>query len=119
MTDKQRVAERYDAAFADHPLIRPPFLPPYVTQHSWYMYAVALNDSVPRDRVVEELAAAGIETRINWKPVHRQPYHAAILSGDFPVADRIFDTSFTLPLTNGMSLDDAAYVVETLAPLLG
>ena len=48
--------------------------------------------------------------------MHRHPYYAALLEGHFPVADRVFDTSFTLPLTSGMSLDDGAYVVDTLAP---
>lgn len=94
-------------------------IPADVTRVSWGMAMVRSDSREERDRLTATLAEAGVQTRINWKPVHRQPYHSGFLSGDFPVADRVFDTSCTLPLNNGMTLDDAAFVVESAHTAIG
>ena len=93
--------------------------PAGVTRVSWGMAMVRADSMEERDRLAAILAEAGVQTRINWKPVHRQPYHGGFLGGDFPVADRVFDTSFTLPLNNAMTLDDAAFVVESARSAIG
>jgi perosamine synthetase len=115
--DKQTVAERYDAAFADHSLIRAPFLPPYVTQHSWYMYAVALDDSVPRDRVVEELADAGIDTRLSFPPIHMQPFYIerfGYTDDDYPISTHAWSQLLDIPIWPGLPEDQQTEVIETL-----
>ena len=76
--------------------------PKNVTRVSWGMAIVQASSREERDKAIEALSKAGVQTRINWKPVHQQPYHSKFLTGNFPVADRVFDTSFTLPLNNGM-----------------
>ena len=83
-----------------------------VTRVSWGMAIVQASSREERDKAIEALSKAGVQTRINWKPVHQQPYHSKFLTGNFPVADRVFDTSFTLPLNNGMTLDDAEFVAK-------
>ena len=87
--------------------------PSGMTKVSWGMALARAESQGLRDRIRTALAEAGVETRVNWKPVHQQPYHSKLMGGEFPVADRVFDTGFTLPLNNSMSLDDAAFVVET------
>lgn len=86
--------------------------PENVTRVSWGMALVQANDQEKRDHAIATLSKAGVQTRINWKPVHQQPYHGKFLTGHFPVADHVFNTSFTLPLNNGMTLDDAEFVVK-------
>ncbi|RMH80152.1 MAG: aminotransferase class I/II-fold pyridoxal phosphate-dependent enzyme [Actinomyces sp.] len=60
---------------------------------------------VDRDTLVTRLAAAGIEVRPSWTPLHRQPVwrHARAYGG--AVADEIFDRGLCLP--SGSSLTDA------------
>jgi dTDP-4-amino-4,6-dideoxygalactose transaminase len=58
-----------------------------------------------RDDVIKALAAADIEARPTWKPMHRQPLYRdapAVITG---VADRLFDSGLCLP--SGTSLSDA------------
>ncbi len=83
-----------------------------VTRVSWGMAIVQASCREERDNTIAALSKAGIQTRINWKPVHQQPYHSKFLTGNFPIADHVFDTSFTLPLNNGMTLDDAVFVAK-------
>ena len=86
--------------------------PKNVTRVSWGMAIVQASCREERDKTIEALSKAGVQTRINWKPVHQQPYHSKFLTGNFPVADHVFDTSFTLPLNNGMTLKEAEFVAK-------
>ena len=117
LSHRDRIMESYRSGLAHSVTFQT--VPREVTRPSWGLAMVRAESRRDRDDLVEALSAAGVETRINWKPVHRQPFHADKVSGDFPEADRIYDTSFTLPLTNGMTLEDAKYVVETMSPELG
>lgn len=64
------------------------------------------------------LAAAGIETRPVWKPMHLQPVFAdadAVLNG---VAERLFATGLTLPSGSGMSTEQADRVCAEIDDFL-
>lgn len=115
--DKQRIAERYDDVFSSHPLINSPFLPSYVTQHSWYMYAVALENSVPRDRVVKELENAGIETRLSFPPIHLQPFYQecfGYVNEDYPISVRAWSQLLDIPIWPGLPEDVQDRVISSL-----
>ena len=106
------VMERYRSGLGE--LLRFQDAPAAANRVSWGMALVRAADEAQRDGIRAALDDAGVQTRINWKPVHRQPYHSKTLGGDFSVADEVFRTSFTLPLNNGMSLDDADLAVDTV-----
>lgn len=115
--DKQRIATRYDHAFSGHPLIRGPFIPDYVTQHSWYMYAVALDDSVSRDQVAQELASAGVETRLSFPPVHMQPYYQnqfGYKHQDYPISAQAWSQLLDIPIWPGLPEDQQDEVIDLL-----
>jgi perosamine synthetase len=87
--EKNRIAAVYGEAFSGRDGIEAPFVPEYVTQHSWYMYSVRVAPTI-RDRVVKRLTQRGIETRLSFPPVHTQPY----------IQQRLGYTDDRLPLTN-------------------
>ncbi|MDG4786397.1 aminotransferase class I/II-fold pyridoxal phosphate-dependent enzyme [Micromonospora sp. WMMD1102] len=65
------------------------------------------------------LAAAQIETRPVWKPMHLQPAFAgqrSILTG---VAERLFGTGLALPSGSGLTEPEIEYVLRTTADFLG
>ena len=115
--EKQRIAARYNDAFSGHPLISRPFVPDFVTQHSWYMYAVALDDSVSRDQVVQELDSAGVETRLSFPPVHMQPYYRnefGYKNRDYPISTQAWSQLLDIPIWPGLPEDQQDKVIDLL-----
>ena len=60
------------------------------------------ESGMERNRLAERLAAAGVETRPFFVPVHRQPFYRC--DGEFPVADRLGEQGILLP--SGSNLVD-------------
>lgn len=89
-------------------------VPLWASRVSWGMALIRARDGITRDAIVDGLARSGIETRINWKPVHQQPYHRHLSGATFPVADEMYQTSLTLPLSNGMSIETAEVVCDAV-----
>jgi pyridoxal phosphate-dependent aminotransferase EpsN len=58
-----------------------------------------------RDRILDHLAAADIEARPVWKPMHRQPVFAGARTIRGNVSERLFAHGICLP--SGSSLTDA------------
>ena len=101
-TDRRRViAARYDAAFADLPVDLP--ARPADRTHVFHQYTVRVGPE--RDRIVGELAAAGVATGIYYPiPVHRQPYIVERgITADLPETDRAAATTLSIPIYPGLS----------------
>jgi len=84
---------------------------------SYYAYIVKLTDNAPitRDELVKRLNDHGVMTSIVYHPVHLQPLYVNLFGYQapmLPVAEELGIRSFALPLYNGMSVDEANYVVE-------
>ena len=112
----------YHNALSDLPLILPnPGSNRMV--HAWHIFPIALSDDAPidRDALVAKMREAGIAISVHYKPLHRLTYWAetAVAEGDsFPVADRHFANTVTLPLFPGMTEAQQTYVIETLRAAL-
>jgi len=113
------IAARYDALFADSPLIE---TPPRREddQHSWHLYVVrlALEElSIDRAEVIRRLGDAGIGTSVHFIPLHLHPHYQnryGYSPGDFPVAERIFGRSVSLPIWPDMTSEQVDRVAKTL-----
>lgn len=88
-----------------------------------HLYLVRLNgkDSEFRNDLIIKMAEHGIVCNVHYKPL---PMHTAYKKlgfdiKDFPNAYRQFENEISLPLNTKMSLEDARYVAETFAGLLG
>jgi len=116
------IAARYDALLAQVPgLELPPR--PHDDLHAWHLYIVRVQDDfgMPRDAVVDALAAAGIGTSVHFIPVHHQPYFSDLLGADecasLPVADAVFPRLLSLPMHPGLSDADIDQVCAELMVL--
>ena len=120
---RQRIAEAYDAAFADLPLILPP--PPRPgDQHAWHLYAPRLADDagIERDRFIERLFDAGIGCSVHYIPLHLHPYwrdRYALQPAQFPQSQQAYERIFSLPLYTRMSDADVQRVVDAVRSILG
>jgi perosamine synthetase len=88
-------------------------IPSYATRPTWMIFMVLAKDKAERDAFNQYLNAHGVDTRIPWPPIHRQPYfQARFPAAHCPVADKTFDRALSLPIGNAMTEDDVRYVID-------
>ena len=119
---RQDAAWRYHELFAAHGLADRVTVPsPGPGRHVWNQYVVRVLGG-RRDQVLEALRAAGIGCAVYYaKPLHEQPCFAALgyAPEAFPEATRAASEALALPIAPGVSADDQAVVVTTIARALG
>lgn len=118
---------RNDAALVYLELLKdlPLWLPavaPSDTLHAWHIFPVALLDDFPatREETIEALKQAGIGVSVHYRPLHRMTYWSenwTDADDQFPVADRHYECSLTLPLFPTISREQQQYVADTLKKL--
>ncbi|WP_394768756.1 DegT/DnrJ/EryC1/StrS family aminotransferase [Lacisediminihabitans sp.] len=111
--ERRRLAARYSRALSEVPGI---VTPATVTgnDHVFHQYVVLVPQ---RDRVLTELAEAGIGVGVHYpQPVHLVPAFASPghPRGSFPVAERLSEQILSLPIYPGLSEDHQDYVVARL-----
>jgi dTDP-4-amino-4,6-dideoxygalactose transaminase len=114
--NRQRVqrARAYDQLFAtaSDRVVRPHT--PDWSRPVYHLYVVRVAD---RDRVQQELTAAGIGTGIHYPvPLHLCKAHGGLLfrSGDFPIAERAAREILSLPMFPGLTLESQRRVSAEL-----
>ena len=113
---RQAIAARYDAAFADLAVELP--ARPSDRTHVFHQYTLRVGPG--RDRIVSELAAAGVGTAIYYPiPVHRQPYVLERgITADLPETDRAAATTLSIPIYPGLSEADQDLVISAVRTAL-
>ena len=120
---RARIAAIYDEALADLPIIRPPHAMAGDV-HSWHLYVIQLADGaeVPRDMFIERMFEQGIGCSVHYIPLHLQPYwrDTYMLTPEmFPVSQRIYERTVSLPLYTRLTESNAARVVDAVKKALG
>jgi len=98
--------------------VTPPFISPMTTRMSWFVYVITLDRDLDRDRVVADLAGAGIETRAYFRPIHVQPYFVerfGELRGSLPITEDVGRRTLAIPFRGRLSAESVGCVVEELA----
>lgn len=70
-----------------------------------------------RDRVMEEAASRGIETRVYFPPVHRQPIFAEV-KADLPVTDDLSGRILSLPVHSRLGIEEVTEIVSTVSEVV-
>ena len=91
-------------------------------RRSWFVYVVQLPESVDRDAVIAELAAAGIATKPYLPCIHLLSFYRerfGFTEGAFPVAERFERRALGLPFFTAMTEQQADRVTGALTAALG
>ena len=115
---RAKIAAAYDRGLADLPVVRPPH-PKTGDTHSWHLYVCRLEDSVTVDRntFVERMFDQGIGCSVHYIPLHLQPYWRdtyGLSAAMFPVSQRVYQHTFSLPLHTRMTEADTARVAAAV-----
>jgi dTDP-4-amino-4,6-dideoxygalactose transaminase len=111
---RRECAREYDELFADSRTGVVLQQVPYWSRPVWHLYVVRVAD---RERVQQQLAAAGIGTGIHYPiPLHlTQAYaHLGFRPGDFPVTEQAASQVLSLPMHPELSPEQQRRVVAAL-----
>ena len=116
---RTRIAQRYDRALGGSDLVTAPPRRPD-DRHAWHLYVVGLRLealAIDRGTVIDRLAGAGIGASVHFIPLHLHPYYQRELGyrpGDFPVAERLYERSLSLPIWPDMTDEQVDRTAATL-----
>ncbi len=105
-----RIARRYTEAFAGTSIAAPVLRPDRTS--SWHLYVIKTDR---RNEAVERLREAGVGTSVHFIPVHKHPYYRTTYGyrdDAYPVANRVFERSLSLPIYPGLTDSEVDRVIE-------
>ncbi|MDQ1420757.1 MAG: hypothetical protein QOJ52_2719 [Acidimicrobiaceae bacterium] len=115
---KRAISERYDEAFRGLAGMTTPPRQDWARSSVW-LYSPLFATGQVRERVRLALAAADIEARPVWTPLHQQPPYAAssVLGGGF-VASDLASRALSLPSSVGLTDQEQQEVVGVVSDAL-
>tara|TARA_B100000029_G_C17562586_1_gene953918 strand:- start:1027 stop:2130 length:1104 start_codon:yes stop_codon:yes gene_type:complete len=118
MKVKEKNANLYDKIFESFKLpITTPYVPGYVSQHSWFNYCITFPSKKTRDKAQKLLEELGVETRISFPPCHKQ---RSVLKEKFlkrsslENTDKCFSTMLDIPCHHNMTKNHVEYVAQAI-----
>ena len=118
-----KVANMYNERLKGFPEIEIPHIGSGV-KISWFVYVIRLKNSVrrnQRDKIMVELRRRGIECNSYFSPIHLQPFYVKMFAykrSDFPVTERISETTIALPFYNNITEEQIEYITTNLENIL-
>ena len=89
---------------------------------TFWMYTVLVDENeahVNSRQLLRELAAAGIQTRPLWQPIHRSQAHSPYDGAPCPISDELYSNAISLPCSVGLSPSAQGRVIEAIKNLIG
>lgn len=112
---REVVAEYYNALLREIEGVRIPYVAPYATRVSWFVYVIRVRN---RDTVMRRLEEKGIQCRPYFAPpIHLQPFYRerfGYKEGDFPVAEKASKEVLALPFFTTLSKEEIERVAQAL-----
>jgi perosamine synthetase len=118
---RRAVAERYSSMLESVPGVETPFPDDADHLRSWFVYVVALERRIDRERVIGELERGGVGTARYLPCIHLQPYmreRYGFAEGLCPVAEDVSARTLALPFHTGIEAADQERAVDVLAGAL-
>lgn len=109
--ERVKIAQRYISLFKNNKNIITPFVKDDRIS-AWHLFVIRVNN---RDDLIQKLKEKGIGTSVHFIPVHRHPYYRDrynLNDCDYPVSNKVFAGSLSLPIYPGMREDEINYVAE-------
>lgn len=120
---RQHCALFYLEELSKIPCIDLPVCKGLVENHAWHLFPIILNSESPvsRNRFIELMAENGIGTSVHYKPLHQMSYYReryGLKDEDFPVAEKIWKGTVSLPVYPGLTDAELSYVCKTVRKIL-
>jgi dTDP-4-amino-4,6-dideoxygalactose transaminase len=117
---RERIAELYNRGFAkNNKIARPSVLTNSI--HARYLYTIWV-DPKKRDEYVDTIQDKGIGVAVHFIPIHLEPYYQkkyGYKKGDFPVAERLGNSTISLPFYPKLTNKQIKTVISTVNAITG
>lgn len=116
---RQMIAGQYNNAFSSIEELRVPEIRSDRTT-SWHLYILRLRLErlrIDRDEFIRQINARGVACSVHFIPLHLQPYYQRAYgykAGDFPNAEKQFNSCLSLPIFPGMSAEEVEHVIRVV-----
>jgi len=114
---REKVAGRYGEKLAEVEEVQVPYIAPYVSRMSWFVYVIRLERGIDRNGVIRYLNEEGVQCKPYFTPIHLQPFYRKMFGykeGDFPITEDVAGRTIALPFFNNLKEEQIDYVVEKL-----
>jgi len=114
---RAKVARMYGEKLVEVEEVEVPYIAPYVSRMSWFVYVVRLKNGINRDQVMQYLNREGVQCKPYFTPIHLQPFYREMFGykeGDFPITEDVAGRTIALPFFNNLKEEQIDYVVEKL-----
>lgn len=112
---RRALAVVYDRAFADDPLLEPPFVPEYAwPNYQSYTLRLTAQAWFDRNDLLAELRARDIAAKPGVMVVHREPAFHGRCAGDLSHSEQASDRSLLLPLYPDMTEREQQQVISAV-----
>jgi len=118
-TNREALAQSYQKLLQGHRGIAMPKLQPHV-RHARHLFPIWIEGGL-RDRIVQGLQEAGIGVVVNYRAIHLLQYFREAFGfqpGVFPTAERIGNSTISLPFFPAMTEQQVSAVAATLRRLI-
>jgi UDP-4-amino-4-deoxy-L-arabinose-oxoglutarate aminotransferase len=115
---RQTLAEYYESRLSNLTFLHWPKTL-HSVRHARHLFPIWVEPSI-RDQVIQGLQGCGISVMVNYRAIHLLTYFRETLGyrfGDFPIAERIGDSTISLPFYPAMPLEHVDYVAQALTDL--
>lgn len=110
--ERKLIAERYNKEIKNSKIWRP--VPNKKATCVWHQYVIRCDN---RDDLVHYLNEKGIGTIIHYPiPPHLSEAYQYLgyKRGSLPITEKLADTVLSIPMYNGMKIEEQSYVIDTL-----
>ncbi len=120
---RRQIVDAYNKAFSKSPFLICPYQDKD-RESAWHLYMLRLKlDKIKKGRrqIFDELRAAGIGVHVHYIPLHLLPYYRENLGfkrGDFPEAEKYYDSALTIPLFPALTDADVERVIENVLKIV-
>jgi dTDP-4-amino-4,6-dideoxygalactose transaminase len=117
---RREIAMAYQQAFTGEDYLRPPA---WAEDHCWHLYILRIipeKMNISRDDFLGLLSEANIGVSIHFRPLHLMSYYRDAYNlkpRDFPVAYRVYQTCFSIPIYYGLQDEEVDYIIKQITAI--
>lgn len=118
---RKEIALKYDAAFKDHPIIRP--LYEFDGKSSYHLYVIRVNFSklsITKAEFFHLLNGKKIGPQVHYIPIYLQPFYKkfAFNKKKYPEMETYYSEALSIPIYPSLKSSEQDYVIDSLKKIV-
>lgn len=117
---RDTIASYYNERFKNHKLFTPITIEKYI-KSSHHLYPIVLSPVLhcPKEDIYKALHVKGIGVQVHYKPLYKNSFYEKLYgTQSLHVSEDFYKSELSLPCHQKMTLDDAAFIADTLLEIL-